>query len=173
MSEWYKVVGCLSEQPLIALGVWSPREAISYPSQYSTNFARCVHGSGEVGVQIASEKWIFSMLPRFLLGLLLSLPTVTSPRIPPLHEDPFLWSFSYLRDLVSRYGLHRVPLLGLVVSSNVSASVSPSAGFPLRRFFSERSWFVVGNRGRLHSPDEEDAGVKWNCRCDELLSVLL
>jgi hypothetical protein len=38
------------------------------------------------------------MLPRFLL---LSLPTVTSPGIPPFPEDPFLWSFSYLRDLVS------------------------------------------------------------------------
>jgi hypothetical protein len=36
------------------------------------------------------------MLPRFLLGLLLSLPTVTSLGIPPFPEDPFLWSFSYL-----------------------------------------------------------------------------
>jgi hypothetical protein len=27
--------------------------------------------------------------------------------------------------------------------------------------------------GRLHSPDEEDVRVEWNCRCDELLSVLL
>jgi hypothetical protein len=36
------------------------------------------------------------MLPRFLLGLLLSLPTVTSPGIPPFPEDLFLWSFSYL-----------------------------------------------------------------------------
>jgi hypothetical protein len=95
------VVGCSSEQPLIALGVWSPGEAIGYPSQFSTNFTRCVHGSGKVGVQVASEKWILSALPRFLLSLLLSLPTVTSSGIPPFPEDPFFWSFSYLQDLVS------------------------------------------------------------------------
>jgi hypothetical protein len=83
------VVGCLSEQPPIALIVWSPGEAIGYPSQYSTNFTRCVHGSGEVRVQVASEKWILSVLPRFLLSLLLSLPTVTSSGIPPFPEDHF------------------------------------------------------------------------------------
>jgi hypothetical protein len=113
------------------------------------------------------------MLPHFLLDLLLGLPTVTSPGIPSFPEDPFLWSFSYLRDLVSRYGLRWVPFSGLVMSSNVSASVSSSAGFPLRRFFPGRSWFVVKDGGRLHSPDEEDVGVEWNCRCDELLSALL
>jgi hypothetical protein len=90
------VVGRPSEQPSIALDVWSPWEAISYPSQYSTNFARCIHGSGEVRVQVASKTWIFSTLPCLLLGLLLSLPTVTSPRIPLFPEDPFFWSFSYL-----------------------------------------------------------------------------
>jgi hypothetical protein len=95
------VVGCPSEQPPIALGIWSPGEAIGYPSQYSTNFTRCVHGSGEVRVQVASEKWILSALPRFLLSLLLSLLTVASSGIPPFPEDPFFWSFSYLRDLVS------------------------------------------------------------------------
>jgi hypothetical protein len=83
------VIGCLGEQPPIAVGVWSPGEAIGYLSQYSTNFTRCVHGSGEVGVQVASEKWIISALPRFLLGLLLSLPTVMSSGIPPFPEDPF------------------------------------------------------------------------------------
>jgi hypothetical protein len=88
------VVGRPSEQPPIALGVWSLGEAIGYPSQYSTNFARCVHGTGEIGVQVASEKWIFSMLPRF--SLLLSLPTVTSSGIPPFPEDPFFRSFPYL-----------------------------------------------------------------------------
>jgi hypothetical protein len=95
------VIGCPGEQPLIALGVWSPGEAIGYPSQYSTDLTRCVHGSGEVGVQVVSEKWILSVLPRFLLSLLLSLPTVTSSGIPPFPEDPFFWSFSYLRDLIS------------------------------------------------------------------------
>jgi hypothetical protein len=83
------VIGCPGEQPPIALSVWSLGEAIGYPSQYSTNFTRCVHGSGEVGVQVASKKWILSALPRFLLSLLLSLPTVTSSGIPPFPEDPF------------------------------------------------------------------------------------
>jgi hypothetical protein len=95
------VVGCPSEQPLIALGVWSPGEAIGYPSQYSTNFTQCVHGSGEVRVQVASKKWILSALPRFLLSLLLSLPTVTPSGIPLFPKDPFFCSLSYLRDLVS------------------------------------------------------------------------
>jgi hypothetical protein len=94
------VVGRPSEQLPIALSVWSPGEAISYPSQYSTNFARCVHGSGEVRVQVVSEKWIFLTLPRFLLSLLLSLPTVASSGIPPFPKDPFFWRFSYLRDLM-------------------------------------------------------------------------
>jgi hypothetical protein len=44
------MISCLSEQPLIALGVWSPVEAIGYPSQHSTDLTRCVHGLGEVGV---------------------------------------------------------------------------------------------------------------------------
>jgi hypothetical protein len=98
------------------------------------------------------------MLPRFLLGLLLSLPTVTSPGIPTFPEDPFLWSFSYLRDLVSRYGLRRVPLPGLVMSSNVSTSVSSSAGFPLRRFLPGRSWFVVGDGGDSTLPMKRTSG---------------
>jgi hypothetical protein len=50
------MISCPSEQPPIALGVRSPGEAISYPSQYSTDLTRCVHGSGEVGVQVPSEK---------------------------------------------------------------------------------------------------------------------
>jgi hypothetical protein len=89
------VVGCLSEQPPIALDVKSPGEAISYPSQHSTDFTRRVHGSGEVEVQVASEEWIFPTLPRFLLGLFLSLPTVTSSRVPSFSEDPFFRCFSY------------------------------------------------------------------------------
>ena len=55
-----------SEQPPIALGVRSPGEAIGYPSQHSTDLARCVHGSGEVGVQVPSEKRVFSALSRLL-----------------------------------------------------------------------------------------------------------
>jgi hypothetical protein len=90
MSERQKMVSYLSEQPPIALGVWSPREAIGYPSQHSTNLTRCVHGSGEVGVQVSSKERILSMLSRLLLSLLLSLPTITSAGIPPLPEDSFI-----------------------------------------------------------------------------------
>jgi hypothetical protein len=89
------VVGCLSEQPVVDLGVGSPGEAISYPSQHYADFTRRVHGSGEVGVQVASKEWIFPTLPRFLLGLFLSLPTVTSSRVPSFSEDPFFRNFSY------------------------------------------------------------------------------
>jgi hypothetical protein len=71
MSERQKVVGCPSKQSPIALVVRSLGEAIIYLSQHSTDFARCVHGSGEVGVQISSEQRILSTLSRLLLGLLL------------------------------------------------------------------------------------------------------
>jgi hypothetical protein len=90
-----------SEQPPIALGVWSPGEAIGYPSQHSTDLTRCVHGSGEVGVQVSSEKRVLSTLSHLLFGLLLSLPTITSSGIPSFPEDPFFWGFSHLRDVIS------------------------------------------------------------------------
>jgi hypothetical protein len=96
-----------------------------------------------------------------------------SSGVPSFPEDPFFWRFSHLRDLVSRYGLRRVPLSGLVMSLNISASVPSSVGFPLRRFLPGRGWFVVRDGGRLHSPDEEDVGVEWSHHCDELISVLL
>jgi hypothetical protein len=167
------MIGCLSEQPPIALGVGTPREAISYLSQHPSDFTRRVHGSGEVGVQVAPEEWIFPMLPCFLLGLFLSPSTIESSGIPSFPEDTFLWSFSYLRDLVSRYRLHRVPLSGLVMSPDISASVPSSAGFPLRRFLPGCSRLVVGDGGRFYSPDEEDVGVEWGSCHDDLLSVLL
>jgi hypothetical protein len=163
----------LSEQPPIALGVGSPREAISYPSQHPSDFTRRVHGSAEVGVQVAPEEWIFPTLPCLLLGLFLSPSTIASSGIPSFHEDTFLRSFSYLRDLVSRYRLCRVPLSSLVMSPDISASVPSSAGFPLRRFLSGCSRLVVGDGGRLHSPDEEDVGVEWSSCHDDLLFVLL
>jgi hypothetical protein len=72
------MIGCLSEQPPIALGVGSPREAISYLSQHPSDFTRRVHGSGEVGVQVAPEEWIFPTLPCFQLGLFLSPSTIAS-----------------------------------------------------------------------------------------------
>jgi hypothetical protein len=95
------MISCPSEQLPIALSVRSPGEAIDYSSQYSTNITRCVHGSGEVGVQVPSENRILSVLSCFLLSQLLSLPTITSLGIPPFPEDPFFWSLSHLRDLVS------------------------------------------------------------------------
>jgi hypothetical protein len=95
------MISCPSEQPPIALSVWIPREAIGNPSQHSTDLARCVHGSGEVGVQVSSEERVLSALSRLLLGLLLSLPTITSAGIPHFPEDSFIRSFSHLRDLIS------------------------------------------------------------------------
>jgi hypothetical protein len=96
MSERQKMISCPSEQPPIALGVQSPGEAIGNPSQYSTDLARCVHGLGEIGVQIPSKKRVLSGLSRLLFGLLLGLPAITSLGIPSFPEDPFFWSFSYL-----------------------------------------------------------------------------
>jgi hypothetical protein len=90
------VIGCLSEQPPVALGVGGPMEAISYTSQHHSDFTRRVHGSGEVGVQVASEEWIFPTLPCLLLGLFLSPSTITPSRIPLFPENTFLRSFCYL-----------------------------------------------------------------------------
>ena len=90
------MVDCLSEQSSIALGVGSPRESISYPSQYPSDFTRRVHGSGEVGVQVAPEEWILPTLPCLLLGLFLSSSAITPSGIPSFLEDTFLRSLSYL-----------------------------------------------------------------------------
>ena len=90
------MVGCLGEQSSIALGVGSPREAISYPSQHPSDFTRRVHGSGEVGVQVAPEERILPALPCLLLGLLLNPSAITSSRVPSFPEDAFFRSFSYL-----------------------------------------------------------------------------
>jgi hypothetical protein len=81
-----------------------------------------------------------------------------------------LRNFSYLRDLVSRDRLLRIPFSGLVMSSNVPASVPPSAGFSLRRFLSGCSRLVVGDGRRLHSPDEEYVGVVLGT-CSQMLRI--
>jgi hypothetical protein len=125
------MICCPSEQPPIALGVRSPGEAIGYPSQYPTDLTRCVHGSGEVRVQVLSKERVLSALSCFLLSLLLSLPTITSLGIPSFPKDPFFWSFSQLRDFISRHGLRWVLLSGFVMSPNISASVPSSVRFPL------------------------------------------
>jgi hypothetical protein len=139
------MVSCPSEQPSIALGVWSPGEDIGYLSQHSTNLAWCVHGSGEVGVQISSEERVLSTLSCLQLSLLLSSPTITSVVIPPFPEDSFIWSFSHLQDLISRHWLHRVSFFGFMMSPGVTASVPSSTSFPLRWFFPRHGWFVVGD----------------------------
>jgi hypothetical protein len=168
------MVSCPSEQSPIALSVWSPAEAIGYPSQHSTDLAWCVHGSGKVRVQISSEERVLSTLSGLLLGLLLSSPTITSAGIPPLPEDSFIWSFSHLRDLISRHRLRRVSFSGFMMSPGVTASVPSSTSFPLRWFFPRHGWFIVGDGGRFHSlPDKEDVGVERNCHDDKLLFVLL
>jgi hypothetical protein len=76
---------------------------------------------------------------------LLSLPAITSVRVPPFSEDSLIKSFSYLRDFISGYRLRRVPLPSFVMSLNISASVPPSASFSLRRFFPRHGWLVVGD----------------------------
>ena len=167
------MVGYPSKQLPIALGFWSPGDAIGYLSQHSTDLARRVHSSGKVGVQVAPEERILASLPCILLGLLLSPTAISSSGVPSFPEDAFLQSFSYLRDLVPRDRLLRIPFSGLVVSPNVSAPVSPSAGFPLRWFFSGRGRLVVGDGRRLRSPDEEDVRIEWCCCRGDLLSVLL
>jgi hypothetical protein len=141
------MVGCSSEQSLVALGIRSPREIVGYPSQYSADFTRRVQGSGEVGVQVAPEEWIFPMLLCFLLGLFLSSSAIASSGIPPFLEDTLFRGFSHLRDLVSRHRLRRVPLSGFVMSPDISASVPSSVRFPLRRFLSRCSRLVVGDGG--------------------------
>jgi hypothetical protein len=141
------MVGCLSEQSPVALSIGGPREIVGYPSQYSTDFTRRVQGSGEVGVQVAPEEWIFPALPCFLFSLFLSSPAITPSGIPPFLEDTLFRGFSHLRGLVSRHRLRRVPLSGLVMSPDISASVPSSVGFPLRRFLSGYSWLVVGDGG--------------------------
>jgi hypothetical protein len=174
MSERQKMISCPSEQLSIALSVWSLGEAISYPSQHSTDLARCVHGSGEVRVQVSAKKRVLSVLFRFLFGLLLSLPTIVPLGIPSFPEDSFIQSFSHLRDLILRHGLRRIAFSSFMMSMNISASVPSSARFPLKRFFSRRGWFVVGDGGKFHSSlDKEDIGVEWHRRSDKLLPVLL
>jgi hypothetical protein len=55
------VIGHLSKQPPITLRVWGPREAVGYLCQYSFDFIRRVQCSGEVRVQVLSEKRVLSL----------------------------------------------------------------------------------------------------------------
>jgi hypothetical protein len=85
--------------------------------------------------------------------LFLSPAAIASSGVPSFSEDAFLRSFSYLRDLVPRDRLLRIPFFGRVMSPNVPAPVSPSAGFSLKWFFSRCGRLVVGDGRRFHSPD--------------------
>jgi hypothetical protein len=55
------MISCPSEQPPISFSIWSPREAISYPSQYSSDFTRRVHSTSKVRVQVSSEERVLSV----------------------------------------------------------------------------------------------------------------
>ena len=90
------MVGCLSEQAPVSLGVGGPRKSVSYPGQNASDFAQRIHSSGEVGVQVAPEERILASLPRVLLGLLLSPTAISSSGVPSFPEDAFFRSFSYL-----------------------------------------------------------------------------
>jgi hypothetical protein len=54
------MISCSSEQPPIAFSVWSLVETIGYPSQYSPDHTRCVHGTGEFRVQVSREERVLS-----------------------------------------------------------------------------------------------------------------
>jgi hypothetical protein len=57
-----------------------------------------------------------------LLGLFLSPSAITSSGVPSFSEDAFFRSFSYLRDLVSRDRLLRIPFSGRVMFVASAAS---------------------------------------------------
>jgi hypothetical protein len=84
--------------------------------------------------------------------------TIAPSGITSFPEDTLLWSFSYLRDLVSRYRLRRVSFSGLVMLPDISASVPSSVGFPLRRFLSGCGRLVVGDGGDSTLPMKRTSG---------------
>jgi hypothetical protein len=54
------MISCPSEQPSIAFSIRSPGEAVSYPSQHSSDFTRCAHSASKVRVQVLSEERVLS-----------------------------------------------------------------------------------------------------------------
>jgi hypothetical protein len=93
------VISCLSKQPLVAFSVWSSREAVSYLSQYPSNFTRRVHQTSKVGVQVPIEEKVLSAQPCTLLGLLsfsvLSLSAIATARVSPFLVYSLVRTFSY------------------------------------------------------------------------------
>jgi hypothetical protein len=55
------MISCPSKQLPIAFNIWSPWEAISYLSQHSSDFARRVHRTSKVRVQVSSKERILSV----------------------------------------------------------------------------------------------------------------
>jgi hypothetical protein len=99
MSNRQKVVSYLSKQPSIAFSIRSSREAIIYLGQHSSDFARRVHYTSEVRVQVSSKERILSAYPCALLGLfsisVLSLSAIMAARIPPFSVCSLIGGFSY------------------------------------------------------------------------------
>jgi hypothetical protein len=54
------VISCPSEQPPITFNIQSPLEAISYLSQDSSDFARRVHCTSKIRVQVSSKERVLS-----------------------------------------------------------------------------------------------------------------
>jgi hypothetical protein len=94
------VVSCPSKQPSIAFSIRNPREAISYLGQHSSDFARRVHYTSKVRVQVSSKERILSAYPCALLGLfsisVLSLSAITAVRILPFSICSLIGGFPYL-----------------------------------------------------------------------------
>jgi hypothetical protein len=54
------MISCPSEQPPITFSIRSQREAISYLSQHSFDFAQHVHCTSKVRVQVSSKERVLS-----------------------------------------------------------------------------------------------------------------
>jgi hypothetical protein len=93
------VVSFPSKQPQIAFNVRSSWEAVSYLGQHSSDFARGVHCTGKIRVQISSEEGILSAQPCALLGLfslsVLSLSAITPVRVSPFSVYSLVGGFSH------------------------------------------------------------------------------
>jgi hypothetical protein len=55
------MIGHLCKHPPVAFRVWGSRKAVGYLRQHSSNFTLRVQRSGEIGVQVSSEKRVLSL----------------------------------------------------------------------------------------------------------------
>jgi hypothetical protein len=89
--------------------------------------------------------------------VLMGVATIATLGIVELAEHHVVRSLSCLGCLVLIYGLHGVPFSGLMMTLNVTTSVSPLACHTLRWLLPQYSGAVVGARSVLHySLDKED-----------------